>query len=392
MKRWLGRLIGLGVAMLIVATIATGRESSASLTAERDDLSGTLTHLAAKHGVCAVVAAVIKARRLQSIISAANCDLAPLVGPQSVFQVASLSKPLFGYAVFKLAQQGKFDLQTPLGHYLPQGYRHRPYPYLQETSEKSELVTDEQVLAATGGMALNHTSGLPNWSDGPLKSKSAPGSTWHYSGEGYVLLQRAVEQALGTDFDTFMGATFKSLSMDHSAYTFEPRFAKDFVPATNARGEATKVLAFSEPIGAATLFTSAEDYANFLVALLNDKTALNAIVNSTALADPDLPIYWGLGWALERQKGHPIIVHWGICPGYRSFAMASAETGDGLVILTNSENGLALAEPIANLVIPGEHPIFQFPMLRSQLNKIACETLSLCRLQEILKRMGRSSE
>ena len=130
MKRWLGRLIGLGVAMLIVATIATGRESSASLTAERDDLSGALTHLAANHGVCAVVAAVIKARRLQSIISAANCDLAPLLGPQSVFQVASLSKPLFGYAVFKLAQQGKFDLQTPLRPLPAAGLPSSPVPIL----------------------------------------------------------------------------------------------------------------------------------------------------------------------------------------------------------------------------------------------------------------------
>src|SRR6478672_3789361 len=86
LKRWLGRLIGLGVAMLIVATIATGRESSASLTAERDDLSGALTHLAANHGVCAVVAAVIKARRLQSIISAANCDLAPSLASKAYFR------------------------------------------------------------------------------------------------------------------------------------------------------------------------------------------------------------------------------------------------------------------------------------------------------------------
>jgi len=48
----------------------------------------------------------------------------------------------------------------------------------------------------------------------------------------------------------------------------------------------------------------------------------------------------------------------------RAFVMASVESGDGVVILTNSENGLALAEPIVKSVLPGAHKVFRFYMLR----------------------------
>ena len=44
--------------------------------------------------------------------------------------------------------------------------------------------------------------------------------------------------------------------------------------------------------------------------------------------------------------------------------MTSVESGDGFVLLTSSESGLALAEPLAGLVLPGEHPAFRSRMLR----------------------------
>ncbi|MGC5271584.1 serine hydrolase, partial [Salmonella enterica] len=78
----------------------------------------------------------------------------------SIFEAASLSKPVFAYAVLKLVQTGKMDLDAPVLQYLPEGYLHQAQPY-RETS-KTERVTDPRLQDITVRMALNHTSGLPN--------------------------------------------------------------------------------------------------------------------------------------------------------------------------------------------------------------------------------------
>lgn len=74
----------------------------------------------------------------------------------------------------------------------------------------------------------------------------------------------------------------------------------------------------------------------------------------------------------------PYIWQWGNNPGYRAFAMASSRSGDGFVLLTNSENGLKLAEPIAQTLLPGEHNVFRFPWLEDDLINVLCNKLWIC--------------
>jgi hypothetical protein len=80
----------------------------------------------------------------------------------------------------------------------------------------------------------------------------------------------------------------------------------------------------------------------------------------------------------NRPQGERLIWHWGSNPGYRAFVMASVKTGDGLVLLTNNDNGLALAEPAVDAVLPGDHRIFKLYMLRDGLSFVACRSLNLC--------------
>ncbi len=84
---------------------------------------------------------------------------------------------------------------------------------------------------------------------------------------------------------------------------------------------------------------------------------------------------WGLGWGLADDQ---LVWHWGNNTGYRAFVIASARTGDGFVMLTNSENGLKLAQPLAQKLLPGEHKVFQAPMLGDDILNIACNTVRLC--------------
>ncbi|MGO4869278.1 MAG: serine hydrolase domain-containing protein [Roseiarcus sp.] len=340
-------------------------------------LGEVLKTLAEEHKICSVAVAVVRAGKLERTETASGCPAGSLVTPESIFQAASLSKPVFAYAVLKMAEQGKIDLDAPVMKYLPQGYSHRPYPFLSSPAGKASPVTDPQLSVVTARMLLNHTSGLPNWTDGPLQFDFAPGSRWQYSGEGYVLLQRAVEAVTQMRLDALMdGYALRPLSMRDSSYLWRADFEGRFQRGANGQGE---TLTFSEPIAPVTLYTSATDYGRFIAGVVSDKKLVKTTLASAVPVDAGLGLSWGLGWGIEQTETGTLIFQWGNNPGYRAFAIASTNTGDGLVILTNSEDGMALAEPITKIVLPGEHRVFRFHLLQEGVAGVLCGTLGVCR-------------
>jgi hypothetical protein len=96
------------------------------------------------------------------------------------------------------------------------------------------------------------------------------------------------------------------------------------------------------------------------------------------MVEPKLNLSWGLGWGVEKNQKNTYIWHWGNNPGYRSFVFASVQTGDGFVFLTNSENGLYLAQPITDMILPDQHKVFEFTMLKSDIVNILCNSVRIC--------------
>lgn len=341
-----------------------------------ESLQQTLQALAKQHHVCGVVLAVIKNRKLASHHVASGCMPAPALSPDSVFQAASLSKPVFAYAVLKLVAQGKMALDAPVLSYLPQGYRHQVNP-IQATPVN--LVSDPRIQAITVRMVLNHTSGLPNWASGPLHVKSPPGTTWAYSGEGYVLLQRAVEAVSGQPLDQLMAAqVFEPLAMTRSSFVWKGDVAPSLLPGTKANGVARTNVDFKTPNAAFSLYTSAQDYAKLLVTVLNDGDVIKQITASPVTVDQHLGLSWGLGWGIERVQEETYIWQWGNNMGYRAFSIASVGTGDGFVMLTNSDNGLKLAQPLTEKITSDKHPIFKSSILGTDVLLSLCTTVGLC--------------
>ena len=365
------------LALLSLATASFAGCASLADPASMDaSMQDALPKLAEQHRVCNVVVAVVRSGKVHSIESATGWAAARTPGPDSVFQAASLSKPLFAHAVLQLAMQGRLDLDAPVMRYLPDGYRHRFSPL---EAEPSEQVTDQRLHAITVRMLLNHTSGLPNWSSGPLRFDGAPGAKWDYSGEGYVLLQRVVEAVTGQALDRFMASeVFQPLGMLHSDYVLGPRIARDLVPGTKANGAPRATIEMKSPIAAFSLHTTAHDYARFLVAVLADQASVDAITASPVTVDAKLGLGWGLGWGIARERDDTLIWQWGNNPGYRAFVIASVRSGDGLVMLTNSENGLTLAEPLTRKVLPGEHALFRSSVMGTDVLTMLCNGLKLC--------------
>ncbi len=339
----------------------------------------TLEQLATEHRVCAVSVATIRDRKLVSVESAKGCATSSAPQADSIFQAASLSKPVFAYAVLKLVAQGKLDLDAQLMQYLPQGYLHLQNPFNNTGAPHTDLVSDPRIHKVTARMVLTHISGLSNWSFEPLRFESEPGAQWLYSGEGYVLLQRAVEAITKQSLNALMQTViFEPLGMHHSSYVWDARFEAHIVKGSSNSGETINTLRFEKPLAAATLYTTAEDYGKFVAALLIGTASVDELLHRPVSVDPSLNLSWGLGWGIEHAERETLIWHWGNNPGYRAFVIASTQTGDGFVMLTNSENGLSLAEPLTQNILPGKHALFRFYMLREGLSHFICKTFQWC--------------
>ena len=140
----------------------------------------------------------------------ANREENLLVTDQTIFEAASLSKPLFAYFVMKYVESGKLDLDKPLYQYLP-------YP---------DIAQDERYQQITARMVLSHRSGFPNWRsdlpDDQLVIQFDPGTDFFYSGEGYqylAMVLKALDQTTWEGLeDNFQSFVAQPLGLEHTVF------------------------------------------------------------------------------------------------------------------------------------------------------------------------------
>lgn len=177
------------------------------------------------------------------------------VTPETVFQAASLSKPLFACGVLHLVEQGTIGLDIPLTTYGSPLY-----------------VPDDPLLEQiTARLVLSHRTGWPNWrpEGQPLIRKCPPGKDFGYSGEGYQYLQEVVEQMRGQPLESVMQEiVLQPLGMIHSSYMWASSDDSRVAVGHDHLGQATPALAATMPQAAASLHTTPLDYARFVCALL----------------------------------------------------------------------------------------------------------------------------
>lgn len=281
------------------------------------------------------------------------------VSTRTIFQGASLGKPLFAYAVLKLSEQGKIALDTPLISYVSPSYL--------ETHFLKSPMGDEQIRLITARMVLNHTSGLPNWrSEGkPITTLFVPGSHYSYSGEGYFLLQTVVEYLVKEPIEPFMQRTvFKPMGMTHTSYAYR---AVDSLQYARSYDMAGKLVADEpETVNVAhTLRTTADDYARFIVAVMmkpksaeqTAKVLLNSQVK-TDICQPGL-VSWGLSFAVQHTAQGDLFCQWAKSPTASGYVIGSADQKTALIYFVNVANqGLRIAERLVKLGINYDDPLF----------------------------------
>ncbi len=269
------------------------------------------------------------------------------VADTSVFEAASLSKPVFAYAVLQLVDQGLIDLDTPIADF---------YEY-------DDIAHDDRHRLITPRMVLTHSTGFPNWRPrgGQLTIGFEPGSEFSYSGEGFVYLQRAVMSLMREPLNQLATRlVFEPLGMRHSSYVWRDSFEDVVALPHGSDGETLRKSRPGEGRGnaAASLHTTAPDYARFLLALmrgtsLSDSTAAMMLAPQIVV---DSGLTWGLGIGLEDNAYGRAMWHWGDNTGYKAYAVAYPDKHVAVVWFTNSENGQSILERMLALTVGGDHP------------------------------------
>ena len=291
-----------------------------------------------------------------------NAETKVRVNDNTVFEAASLTKPVFAYAVLKLVDSGKLDLDTPLVKYLPGRY---------------DVGEDQRLDQITARHVLSHTTGFPNWrprGDKTLKMYFTPGNRFSYSGEGFVYLSKAVEQITGESLVAFVKRTvLDPLEMKNSNlvwrddYESLKTFSHDGVGGVSGRGKPDK------PNAAASLHTTADDYAKFVVAMLKGNglkpatarlmltpqstvTLAGAFSINAPEAKLSPTVTWGLGWGLEKTPEGIGFWHWGDNGDTKAFVLAFPKQKTGLVMFANSANGLSIINELVGSAMGNDHP------------------------------------
>ena len=272
------------------------------------------------------------------------------------FQAASLSKPVFAYAVLQLVLAGQLDLDTPLITYLSPA---------QQSSNLlfDHIVNDDRLRQITARHVLSHTPGFPNWAakGETLKSSFTPGTRFSYSGEGYQLLQRVVEHIVAQPAHDWIRATLLTpLSMTDASFT-GLKTDEQIAFGHDKAGQPVNFWEIDQMGAAFSLHCSAAAFAQFLLAALRPSPLTNLMlspqiqVNDNSSYDDDWPnldaptnprVGWSLGFGLQTGPDGDFFWHWGDNGTFKACTVGQVASGTAVVVFTNSQNGGALWQPI----------------------------------------------
>ncbi|HEX8442210.1 MAG TPA: serine hydrolase domain-containing protein [Allosphingosinicella sp.] len=281
--------------------------------------------------------------------------------PETLFQAASISKPVAATGALALVDQGVLSLDRPVNEQLTS--------WQVPAHDFSETVTLRRLLSHTAGLTVH---GFPGYSSEALlptvvqvlngappantetvRVDVQPGSRWRYSGGGITVAQVLMSDATAEPFPALMDRlVLRPLGMAHSTYKQPLNEADAAAAATahNAKGEpiAGRFHVYPE-MAAAGLWTTPSDLARWAVALssafkgeaggpLRPETA-------RAMLTPGMGD-WGLGVGLQGEGNDMRFWHNGVNEGFRSIFFSYPHRRQAVVIMANGETGNEVLGPV----------------------------------------------
>lgn len=283
------------------------------------------------------------------------------VDDQTVFLAASLTKPVFAYAVLKMCDEGLLDLDKPLVEYAPVEYIEESF--LGHPMDAAGF-KKEWFAAITARMVLSHSSGLQHFGlKNPVEMLFEPGTGFYYSSNGIEYLRYIVEHVKVARIDELVSEyVFRPLNMEHSSLVWRDDYEGNSAACHDMYGRTSgSIERFEEPTAQASLYTTAQDYAKFLLAVLNGtglKTETYREMTSPQIqCHPQVRnVYWGLGVGIETNGASKGIWHFGDGGSFTSYFYCDVNDKCGFVYFVNGHYGLAILDEIFALTCPGDHP------------------------------------
>ena len=276
--------------------------------------------------------------------------------PETLFHMASLTKPFVATAVMQLVEQGKVELDAPVTKYLP---------HFHLKDSRYESITVRQMLTHTSGMldVKDYQWDKPEYDDGALERyvrglrdqglRWQPGSKFAYSNMAFEVLGDLVAKVSGKSFEDYVEANILSpLGMKSSTLLWKQADpAKLAAGHTRAKDGAVRPVAHYPYNRAHTpssnLHSNVEDMARWMMANLN-RGELNG---RRILKHSTYDLMWkpaaetgregyrvGISWFLDDTKGAHLVVHGGGDDGFRTYVGLCPDRKIGVVYMTNCDH------------------------------------------------------
>lgn len=282
-----------------------------------------------------------------------NSNSTEKIDNNTIFEAASLSKPLFAYFVMKQVEKGLIDLDKPLYEYLP-------YP---------DVAHDDRYKLITARIVLSHQTGFPNWrpnrwdqkfsdmkfSDRKFDMEFEPGTKFKYSGEGYQYLAKVIAHINNVEegnLDSiFQKEVAEPLGAEYLSYNWNVSIAKhkayghwDGKPTHNGIGD----INVNEFGAAHSLHTEPINYSKFIIALMQRKGLTQESFNELFKEQVKVPkennffskatgnTSWGLGLGIQPTSHGLQYSHYGDNGHFSSYFNFYLNQKSGIILFTNS--------------------------------------------------------
>ena len=295
----------------------------------------------------------------------ANTETGTKVDANTLFQAGSISKPIAALAALKLFENGSLELNKDVNDYL------KDWQIPENKFTETEKVTLERLLTHTAGITVHGFPGYKQTDKFPdiievlngngntekITVDTIPGSIWRYSGGGYTVMEKVVEDVSGTSLDNYMAQTILlPIGMKNS--TFQQPISKalqtNISGAYNSNGELVKGLWHNYPEQAAAgLWTTPSELALYCIEIQDIIQGKTDGILSKKTVEMMLTKHknaWGLGPSLGKKNESLIFGHGGKNEGFTNDMMAFAYQGNAVIIMTNADNGGKLISEVKNAI------------------------------------------